>query len=147
MSSEIASIAVGDRRKAREIALQVLFQREFVKDVDTHTSIDYFREIVTASPAAWQYAEFLLDGFEKNAAQIDATISDRSKNWKITRMSPVDLSILRVSAFEILFAGADVPPKAVINEAVEMARRYGSTESSAFINGILDAMMQRGGVS
>jgi N utilization substance protein B len=140
--TETSALPVADRRRAREIALQVLFQREIDKDVDTRVSLDYFHEIATAAPAAWRYAETLLAGVAEHSEKIDATISAKSQNWKITRMSPVDLSILRVAAFEILFAGADVPPKVVINEAIEIARRYGSTESSAFINGILDGILE-----
>jgi transcription antitermination protein NusB len=136
-------IDVTARRKAREIALQVMFQREFVKDVEIQTSLEYFREVVTATPEAWDYAEFLLTGVVKQITEIDAAISDKSQNWKLSRMSAVDLSILRVAAFEILFAEADVPPKAVINEAIEVAKRYGSTESSAFINGILDEIFRQ----
>ncbi len=129
------------RRKAREIALQVLFQREFVSDVDVMVSLDYFRGNVTASAATWAYAETLLNGVIKNKAEIDGALSEKSKSWKIERMSPVDLSIMRVATFEILFGRAEAPPKAAINEAVEIAKRYGGNDSSAFINGILDAVL------
>lgn len=131
----------GDRRRAREIALQVLFQREFVADVDVATSLSYFKETVTASPAAWSFAETLLNGVLEHRNAIDSQISEKSRGWKIERMSAVDLSILRVAAFEIMFGAAHSPPKVAIDEAIEIAKKYASTDSSGFINGILDSIL------
>ncbi len=140
MNKKAAPEPVSDRRRAREIALQVLFQREFVADVDIATSLAYFKETVTAAPAAWAYAEYLLNGVFEHKAEIDKNLSEKSRGWKLERMSAVDLSILRVAIFEILFGAKDSPPKVAINEAVEVAKKYSGTDSSSFINGILDAV-------
>ena len=137
--SETESITAS-RRKARELALQVLFQREFASDFEVSTALEYFKSTVTASSATWHYAELLLKGVLQKQPEIDAAVSEKSRSWKIERMAPVDLSILRVATFEILFGQNETPPKVAINEAVEIAKRYGSTDSSSFINGILDAI-------
>lgn len=134
--------APSKRRRARELALQVLFQKEFVSDVDIEASLKYFREQLEMPDDSWQYAEKLLYGIEAHKSEIDRKISEKSHNWKISRMSPVDLSLLRIGTYEIFFGGGEVPPKVAIDEAIEVAKRYSGTESASFINGILDEIVR-----
>ncbi len=130
------------RRRARELALQVLFQLEFVKDIDVASSLGYFREHLEIPEDSWEYAETLLDGITQNLTEIDRLIADASKNWKISRMSPVDKCLLRIATYEMKYAADLTPPAVAINEVVEIAKRYSGTESPQFINGLLDGLMK-----
>jgi N utilization substance protein B len=130
------------RRRAREAALQVLFQKEFVTDMDTATSLAYFRDQLDFPADSWSYAEQLLNGVEKHKTEIDALITSKSQNWKISRMAPVDLNLLRIATYEIRFSNDEVPPKVAINEALEIAKRYSGTDSAQFINGLLDEILK-----
>jgi N utilization substance protein B len=128
------------RRQSREVALQVLFQLEFNPQLDLNVSFDYFATAFDRPTEALEYARFLVEGIQKNATRIDSIIHDNSKNWSLTRMSLVDKNILRVATFELHFAAADVPPKVAINEAIEIAKKYGGQDTPQFVNGLLDEM-------
>jgi N utilization substance protein B len=130
------------RRRAREIALQVLFQKEFVGEIDVATSLSYFRDQLEAPEDSWAYSEKLLRGILTHLDQIDAQLTEKSRNWKLSRMSAVDLCILRIGVFEITQGEGEVPPKVAINEAIEIAKKYGGTESANFINGLLDEVLK-----
>lgn len=130
------------RRRARELALQVLFQKEFVQDVQIDISLQYFSEHLEIAKDSATYAETLLTGIIEHKSKIDELISEKSRNWKINRMSPVDLSLLRIGAFELCFSDGDVPPRVVIDESIELAKKYGGTDSPSFINGILDEIFK-----
>ena len=84
-----------------------------------------------------EFANRLISGVDKNIDKIDLVLAETSKNWKISRMAAVDRSILRLAIYEILFED-DIPLKVTINEAIELAKKYGNKNSGAFINGILD---------
>lgn len=129
------------RRRARELALQVLFQKEFTADLDIKASLSYFRKHLEVSDESLSYAESLLAGIEAHLDEINTIITQTSHNWKISRMAPVDLSLLRIGVYEIYF-NEEVPPKVVINEAIEIAKKYGGTESPQFINGLLDEIFR-----
>lgn len=116
------------RRKARELVLRLLYQREF-RDV----SID---ELLNEYSYKDAYIGQTLRGVEENLQKIDAIISKRAKGWKLNRLVSVDRNILRLGIYELLFT--QVPPEAVINEAVELAKKYSTEKSGSFINGILD---------
>lgn len=133
---------VTKRRRAREVALQVLFQKEFVEDVDISTSLAYFRDHLEIPIESWTYAEKLLTGIEQNKPRIDQHIAEKSRNWKISRMAPVDLCLLRIGVYELRFGDNEVPPKVAIDEAIEIAKRYGGTDSPSFVNGILNEILQ-----
>lgn len=105
------------------------------------TSLKYFSTYISAADEAWQYAESLLKGVAERGQEIDRLISESSRNWKIERISPVDLCLLRQSVYEIISGSA--PFKVAIDEAIELAKKYGSTESAHFINGILDDVHRR----
>ena len=137
---------MGVRRQSREVALQVLFQAEFSSDPESEfpfeKSLEVFRSSFDFSRDVWSYAEVILQGIFANKNQIDTLIDSTSTNWRLARMPLVDANILRIAVFELQF-GAEAPPKVVINEALEIARKYGGTESSQFINGILDQLIPK----
>jgi transcription antitermination protein NusB len=122
------------RRKSRELALQLLFQREFAPQVDFDEFIHLFEEKYDKETVA--YAHELVDGVSAHKDEIDQQIQAASRHWKVERMSVVDRSILRMACFEL--KKLNLQPKIAIDEAVELAKKYGNTESGAFVNGILD---------
>lgn len=126
------------RRQSRELALQALFQLEFLAGQDLKLALGYFRTIMDAEPAVWTYAGELLDGVQKNRTEIDKLIQEHTSHWKLDRLALVDLNILRLATYELKFSGEQVPPAAVINEAIEIAKKYGTTDSGKFVNGVLD---------
>jgi transcription antitermination protein NusB len=124
-----------ERRKARESALQSLFQSEF-----EHTLPKSHMGAKPLEPTEESrlYASLLVDGVRTNLQTIDQTIQSNSHNWKVQRMALVDKNILRIAIFEMIHSAEPVPVKDCINEAVELAKKFGSNDSSSFINGILD---------
>src|SRR5215470_15171027 len=133
------STAKGTRTQGRAYALQLLYARD--GDVETDVTgaavswADLFELEIDA--AAQLFARELVAAASERTKEIDDLIGTSSKNWRIERMSRVDRNILRLGACELL-AFKDVPVKVVINEAVELAKRFGTAESSAFVNGVLD---------
>jgi len=87
--------------------------------------------------AVKKFADQLVEGVTKNIKEIDAAISKYATNWQISRMAVVDRNILRLATFELLYL-VDIPPKVSINEAVDIAKKYGDIDSGKFVNGILD---------
>jgi N utilization substance protein B len=126
------------RRKAREVALQVLYELD-VQMIGLGEAIELFWANFEASEEARKFSSLLIEGAWNNREQIDSLISDSSENWTIARMSRVDKSILRMAVYELLFC-RDIPPKVTLNEAIDLGKVYGSENSGAFINGILDAL-------
>lgn len=131
------------RRLSRELALQVLFQQEFAPNQSVEDGMATFKHSFNNEPDVWSYALELLKGIEKNRLQIDQVIQTSSAHWTIQRMALVDLIIMRIAAFELKFSDGSVPPASVINEAIEISKKYGSVDSSAFVNGILDQIMKQ----
>ena len=127
---------MGNRRKAREFAIKVLFHMEFNPGFPKET-FKLRGENFGVAKAIQSFAEELVLGVYENKKNLDDVIRKSSKNWKLERMSRTDRSILRLGAFEILFR-QDIPPKVSIDEAVELGKKYGTDDSGAFINGILD---------
>ena len=132
---------MGPRRKARECALQILFQVEF-NPADPPTLIRRYWEGQKISAAVREYAGWLVETTLARRAEIDAAIQAASENWRLARMGVVDRNILRIAACEMLYEPA-LAPAIVINEAIEIAKRYGGQESATFVNGILDAVRKR----
>jgi N utilization substance protein B len=122
------------RRKSRELALQVLFQREFTAQIDFDQFMNMLDEPVEKEIR--EYTHKIVDGLTENKEAVDRLIQAASRHWKMERMSVVDRTILRIATYEIRWL--KLPPKVAIDEAVEIAKKYGSTDSSAFVNGILD---------
>lgn len=137
------------RRQAREIALQALYQLEInsagsaeQEEMYENLALDTaFQEAeAKVSQATREFAKSLVEGTRAHAGEIDAYIEDASRAWKITRMAAVDRNIARIAVYEMKFAEPVLTPNIAINEAIELAKKYGSDESARFINGILDAM-------
>ncbi len=127
---------MGKRRRARELAVQVLFHLEYTDD---HPD-EAFELVCThfgASDSIQGFSKELVSGVMAYKEELDHRIRKASKNWRIERMSRVDRCVLRLATFEILFR-EDIPPKVSIDEAVELGKKFGSEDSAAFINGILD---------
>ena len=126
------------RRKAREIALQVLYGLNFV-DIDVQKALDLFWGNFVAPKTAKEFAAFLVQGTCEHKEELDKLIAGCSDNWSLGRMSKVDINILRLAVFEFLYC-EDIPPKVTLNEAVDLGKTFGSENSGSFINGILDAL-------
>ena len=126
------------RRKAREIALQVLYGLNF-ENIDVQKALDLFWSNFVAPKAAKEFAAFLVQGTCEHRDELDKLIAGCSDNWSLGRMSKVDISILRLAVFEFLYCD-DIPPKVTLNEAVDLGKTFGSENSGSFINGILDAL-------
>lgn len=131
--------ATGIRRAGRAYALQLLYARDGDPSTDVAGAAVSWADAfeLEIDPQAQLFARELVAAASEHGAQVDGLIASSSKNWRIDRMSRVDRNILRLGACELL-AFPDVPVKVVINEAVELAKRFGTAESSAFVNGVLD---------
>jgi len=127
---------MGKRHQARELAIKVLFHLEY-NPGDPADGFDLICNHFGSSAAIKPFSRQLVLGVRGNQSQIDQLISQSSKNWRLERMSCADRNILRLAVFEVLFL-KEIPPKVSIDEAVELGKRYGTKESGAFINGILD---------
>ncbi|MBL7542343.1 MAG: transcription antitermination factor NusB [Bdellovibrionaceae bacterium] len=125
-----------DRRNARELALQLLFQSEFAPQISVNAFLQLYDNKYGTETI--QYAEQLIHGVSEAKNKIDEKISSVSRNWKVDRMALVDRNILRVAIFEMKLSHEKLSEKIVINEAIEIAKKYGNTDSAGFINGILD---------
>lgn len=125
------------RTQAREIALQVLFQDDLNPRVNPAVGDQMIGDRL-GDEALSQFARELVAGVRRNRAQLDQAIAEAAANWSLERMAATDRAVLRIGAFEILHHGT--PPAVAIDEAVELARRFGSAQSGPFVNGVLDAM-------
>ncbi|MBI2193934.1 MAG: transcription antitermination factor NusB [Planctomycetes bacterium] len=124
------------RTRARELALQVLYQTDLRRDL-TPEEIRSFLETNSDDPGVQRFAQELVDGCLAHRHEIDQAIQAVAENWDLRRMAVVDRNILRLAVFELKHV-EDIPPKVTINEAVEMAKRFSTAGSGAFVNGILD---------
>ena len=127
---------MGKRRRARELAVQVLFHMEY-NPGDLNESYQMICDSFELPKNIQPFSRHLVQGIWDKKRELDHLISNSSKNWRLDRMSHVDRNILRLALFEILHM-EDIPPKVSIDEAVELGEKYGTNESGAFINGILD---------
>jgi len=132
---------MGHRRKAREIALQVLYQVD-TTGIDAPQALELFWLNFEAPANARDFATLLVTGTLAHVDEVDNAIRHCSDNWSIERMARVDKSILRMAIYEMLYLH-EIPPKATLNEAIDLGKRYGSENSGSFINGILDAFYSR----
>jgi transcription antitermination protein NusB len=132
----------GLRRRSREMALQLLFQTEFVqggfKPTAAPEMLRRFNADFQIDAEVSEYGGKLFLGVSEKMAEIDGIIQAHSSHWKVSRMGLVDLSVMRVAIFEMKFLAEPLNPRIAIDEAVEVAKKYGSTDSGAFVNGILD---------
>lgn len=132
------------RRQARESALQLLFQFEFALTSELEPALTSFAENFKVGDI--DYVRQLLKGCINHQSELDRVIEAASRNWKIPRMALVDRNILRLASYELLFMHESVPTKVVINEAIELARYFGTEDSPAFVNGVLDQIAAQKGL-
>jgi len=126
-----------NRTRAREVALQLLFQRDANPGVP-RAVIERFLRGRIRDLALSTFSLALYDGVVEKQTEIDALLTATATNWRLVRMANVDRNVLRLGAFEVLHSPDATPAPVVINEAIEIARRYGSADSPAFVNGVLD---------
>ncbi len=129
---------MGKRRKSREYTLQVLFQIEFNNSKPEKIQEQYWKNKKVPEEIK-KYSVWLLNGVISYREKIDDIIQSVSENWRVSRMAVVDRNILRIAVLELFF-GENLAPAIVINEAIEIAKKFNSEKSAAFINGILDAL-------
>ena len=141
LCQKVGSKEMGIRRQAREIALQAIYMIDFNSQWSDYQSISFqsksFFDSFDFDKGSLPFAEVLIQGVVENRIKLDSVITRASENWSIQRMARVDRALLRVSCFELCCL-PDVPRNVSINEAVEIAKRFGSDDSPMFINGVLD---------
>lgn len=126
------------RTRAREFALKALYQTEMTKE-NCKDSLNIFWTDHKAEEDVKEFATQLVSGTIENLKKIDETIARHTDNWEISRIARVDRNILRLATYELMFRD-DIPPKVSINEAVDIAKKYGDVESGNFVNGVLDSI-------
>jgi len=129
---------MGNRRKGRELALQALYQIDITGD-SSAAAVELFLSHFEGNQVAKDFARRLVSGVISQQAEIDRLIGRCSEHWKLTRMAKVDLVILRMAAYEVVFC-PDIPVNVSLDEAIEIARRFGTGDSATFINGVLDQL-------
>ena len=132
---------MGARRKARELALQMLFQFDMSGN-PTDQIIDTFEELQKSKPNTREFAVRIFRGTVAHLPELDEMIQAQAENWRLSRMPGVDRNIIRMSVYEFLHED-DTPKLVIIDEAIEIAKRYGTDKSPQFINGILDGILKR----
>ncbi|HTU34105.1 MAG TPA: transcription antitermination factor NusB [Candidatus Acidoferrum sp.] len=128
------------RHKSREFALQMLFQWDIARQSPARIE-QHFWETARAADPTRKFAHELFVGAVAQTDAADALISELSENWRLDRLAAIDKSILRLAIYEFRFGTA--PPKVVIDEALELAKKFSSDEAPAFLNGILDAVLKK----
>jgi len=129
---------MGKRRRSRELALQALFCMDMCNE-DSEEILERFCTNFKPPDSALPFFLEIVKGVLKYSPEIDTLIERFSKNWRIGRMSYVDRNVLRIAVYELICCG-DIPPKVSINEAIDIAKKFGTAESGAFINGIIDSI-------
>lgn len=128
------------RRRVREVVLQILYEED-INPVRKMSAASLFLETrMRKNKPLVAFGEELLAGVRKNCKEIDGLISQNAANWSVKRMATVDRNVLRLATYEMIWAG--VPGRVVINEAIELAKRYGHHNSGQFVNGILDRILR-----
>jgi N utilization substance protein B len=130
---------VGARRKGRELALQMLYQWDVSRE-PVESVIESSSELQSVGDAAREFASHLVEGTVDRIEEIDKILIEISEHWRLGRMSTVDRNVLRLAVYELLEKAT--PPGVVINEALEVVKRFSSPESAGFVNGVLDAVNQ-----
>jgi N utilization substance protein B len=128
------------RSRAREVALQILFE----DDVNPRATVADMKSFVHGRlnhPELEEFCMSLILGVRRNQTELDELLGKTADNWSLGRMAATDRNVLRLGAYEILYT--DTPDRAAINEAVELAKRFGSAQSAPFVNGILDKFLHR----
>ncbi len=124
------------RTRARIAALKVLYAWDITKDPIRECNRRYWED-EDMDEEVRKFSDYLVFGFDDKKDEIDKIIAENATNWKMDRMATIDRNILRLASFELLFA-SEIPPKVAINEAIEIAKKYGDADSGRFVNGVLD---------
>ena len=132
---------MGRRSKARECAFQILYQWQITGERMEAVLASFWR-VRSATPEARAMAERLARGAQQRAEALDAEIADAATHWRLERIAPIDRTILRLGAYE-LGDETETPAAVVIDEAIELAKRFGDEGSPAFVNGLLDAIRKK----
>ena len=132
---------MGARRKARELALQMLYQHDLSGNAP-ETIVNTFEELQKSKPNTREFAVKIFHGTVEHLTKIDEMIVAQADNWRLSRMAAVDRNIIRMSIYEFLHE-TDTPKLVIIDEAIEIAKKFGTQKSSQFINGILDGVLKR----
>lgn len=132
------------RRKARELALQALYQIEITGDASAG-AVELFLSHFEGSAKAKDFARRLVLGVVSQRSEIDTRIEQSTENWKLARLAKVDLVLLRMATYELIYC-PDIPANVSLDEAIEIAKRFGTGDSPAFINGVLDQVARASGV-
>ena len=127
---------MGTRRRGREITLQLLYKID-ITGLKPETALSTYKSNFSVKEKAWSFANNLIIGICSHLEDIDSLIERQSEHWKMGRMSLTDKNILRMAVYELIYE-SDIPSKVTMNEAIELGKKYGSEDSGAFINGILD---------
>jgi N utilization substance protein B len=130
------------RSRARQVVLQLLYQDDLNPEIAPTAVTQFLRKELNRNASLMAFALSLLDGVREHRAELDQVLGGKAENWSLERMGVVDRNILRLGAYEILYAGT--PGQVVINEAVELAKQFGAQQSASFVNGILDRVMHQG---
>jgi N utilization substance protein B len=131
-------LKMGNRRRARELAMQALFYMDMRQD-DSSEMLDHYCQCFAPSKKILPFFLQLVEGVLDSKPELDAIIENFSSNWKVYRMSCVDRNVMRIAVYELMFCD-EIPSKVSINEAVDVGKKFGTEESGAFINGILDSI-------
>lgn len=129
------------RRRAREIVLQLLFEEDLHPTRDHQVAKEFLSKRLHHHEPLVAFAQSLIDGVRTHRSDLDKLLSKHSANWAIQRMATIDRNILRIATFEMLHG--NTPGRVAINEAIDIARRYGGLHSGAFVNGILDRILRQ----
>ncbi len=129
------------RSRGREVALQVLYQVEQNAGIAPEEVRQFIHRRLLGDRKLSEFTEGLVAGVKEHKERIDALISEFAENWRLDRMAAIDRNILRLGAYEMMFC-PEVPARVAINEALELAKRYSTAQSSRFVNGILDRVLQ-----
>jgi transcription antitermination protein NusB len=131
---------MGRRSRARDVALQLLYQRDLNPTVSREAIEEFVRDRL-GDEGLRPFSLSLYDGVAANSEEIDRQLAAAAENWRLPRMAAVDRNVLRLGGYELLHQ-AQTPAKVALDEAIELARRYGSRNSPAFVNGVLDRLLQ-----
>jgi transcription antitermination protein NusB len=128
------------RRRSREVALQVLYEEDINPLRDLQIADEFLSKRLLHNKPLVAFAQQLLAGIRTNREELDTILTRHAANWSIKRMTTIDRNILRMSTYEMVFGS--VPGRVSINEAIELAKRYGNKNSGPFVNGILDRVLR-----
>ena len=130
------------RTQSRELALKALYQADIKNCPFSDVLSEFFLSEEIQNQEIRSFCQYLIDGVAQNLKSIDQLICEYATNWEFKRIAIIDRNILRLGIFELKYS-SDIPPKVTINEAVELAKKYGDLDSSKFVNGILDQIHKK----